>query len=138
MINKVVLSDSLRFYELGKLINPNFENCFNFDDLMASKIDAIYGYYIDKELVGFIHISSLYETTDIVNIVVDPEYRRQHIASNLLDYVLKIDGLENVMLEVRESNEAAIGLYKKYNFEIINQRKNYYGNEDALIMRRVI
>ena len=39
-------------------------------------------------------------------------------------------------LEVRVSNEAAIGLYEKYGFKSLGSRKGYYqdNNEDALIM----
>ena len=43
-----------------------------------------------------------------------------------------------MMLEVRESNISAIKLYEKVGFEEINRRKKYYGNEDAIIMERII
>ncbi|MBQ2664620.1 MAG: ribosomal-protein-alanine N-acetyltransferase, partial [Clostridia bacterium] len=41
-------------------------------------------------------------------------------------------------LEVRKSNLAAQGLYGKYGFEIIGERKRYYSdnNEDAFIMTK--
>jgi ribosomal-protein-alanine N-acetyltransferase len=41
-------------------------------------------------------------------------------------------------LEVRESNEAAIGLYKKYGYEQVAKRKNYYNNPDeaAVLMNK--
>lgn len=41
-----------------------------------------------------------------------------------------------ITLEVRVSNEAAIGLYEKYGFHSLGTRKGYYqdNNEDALIM----
>ena len=44
--------------------------------------------------------------------------------------------IKYVTLEVRVSNEAAINLYKKYNFKSLGVRKGYYQNngEDALIM----
>ena len=39
-------------------------------------------------------------------------------------------------MEVRVSNEKAIGLYEKYGFKSLGTRKKYYqdNNEDALIM----
>lgn len=139
MINKVVFSDLERFNELGRLVNDNFANLFNFGSLMSSKSDCIYGYYEDDDLLGFIHISKSYETLDIVNIVVDINNRNKGIGKKLVDYVCSLyDDVDNVMLEVRESNEYAIKLYEKCGFEEINRREKYYGNEDAIIMKKVI
>ena len=45
---------------------------------------------------------------------------------------------DTVMLEVRPSNEPALGLYQKHGFNEIGVRRNYYpaneGREDALIL----
>jgi ribosomal-protein-alanine N-acetyltransferase len=43
-----------------------------------------------------------------------------------------------ITLEVRKSNTPAIKLYQKFDFSIINTRKNYYENEDAYLMGREI
>ena len=139
MINKVVLKDLERFNELGGLINSNFSKLFDLRALLASQYDAIYGYYENNNLIGFVHINKLYENMDIVNIVVDDNYRQKGIGTKLINYVLGLyDDLENVLLEVNDKNKAAISLYKKSGFEVINVRKNYYGEDDALIMKRVI
>ncbi|MBQ4032317.1 MAG: GNAT family N-acetyltransferase [Bacilli bacterium] len=139
MINKVILSDLERFNELGRLVNANFNNLFNLSSLLGSETDYIYGYYDNDELVGFIHLSKSYEVVDIVNIVVDINKRKMGIGKKLVQYVCNaFDDVESIMLEVRESNEAAINLYKKCGFVEINRRKKYYGNEDAIIMKKVI
>ena len=139
MINKVVLSDLERFNELGRLVNDNFSNLFNLSSLLASKTDYIYGYYEDNKLIGFIHISKSYETIDIVNVVVDIDKRNMGIGSKLVDYISHLfNDVDNIMLEVRDSNENAIKLYEKCGFEEINRRKKYYGDEDAIIMKKVI
>ena len=46
--------------------------------------------------------------------------------------------LELLTLEVRKRNIAAQGLYKKYGFDIIGERKRYYSDngEDAWIMTK--
>ena len=138
MINKVVLSDLERFNELGRLVNSKFSNLFDLGALIASDYDQVFGYYEDS-LVGFIHINKLYENIDIVNIVVDENHRRKGIGSQLINYVVDLsDKGDNLLLEVNDKNIPAIELYKKCGFEIINVRKHYYGNDDALIMKRVI
>ena len=139
MINKVNLSNLERFYELGRLINSNFDKLFDLGTLIASEYDQVFGYYDNDNLVGFIHVNRLYENMDVINIVVDASYRKQGIASKLIDYVLNNnEGLESVLLEVNDKNIPAINLYKKCGFEVINVRKKYYGEDDALIMKRVI
>ena len=58
----------------------------------------------------------------------------------MLDYMLGLlpDGTKKILLEVNEKNLIAIKLYYKFNFEIINIRPNYYGNDSALVMERVL
>lgn len=75
----------------------------------------------------------------ILNLAVDPGLRRTGIAKRLLVFVLRffIDrGVEEVFLEVRENNAAAISLYQGFGFETLFVRKRYYGDEDAIVMRR--
>lgn len=139
MVNKISINDLERFNDLGLLINSNFPNVYKLNDIMESKYDGVYGYYEDDNLVGFIHVNKLYETMDIVNIVVDNMYRKKGIATKLIDYVINLyNDVDNIMLEVNENNKAAIALYEKNKFEVINKRNNYYGTDSALIMKRVI
>lgn len=139
MVNKVSLEYLDAFNKLGFQVNSNFSNLYNLSKIIESQYDYVYGYYLDDKLVGFIHVTKLYETMDIVNVVVDREVRKQGIATKLINYVIDLfDDIDNVMLEVNENNIPAISLYKKNNFEIINKRNNYYGSDAALIMKRVV
>lgn len=75
----------------------------------------------------------------ILNLAVDPGLRRCGIAKRLLVFVLRFftdRGVEEVFLEVRENNAAAISLYQGFGFETLFVRKRYYGDEDAIVMRR--
>ena len=78
---------------------------------------------------------------DITNVAVLPEYRKNGIGSMLISEMIKTAvtlKLELLTLEVRKSNIAAQGLYKKYGFDIIGERKRYYSDngEDAWIMTK--
>ena len=139
MVNKISLEDLEVFNKLGLQVNSNFSNLYDLSQIIDSQYDYVYGYYLDDKLVGFVHITKLYETMDIVNVVVDREVRKQGIATKLINYVIDLfDDIDNVMLEVNENNIPALSLYKKNNFEIINKRNNYYGSDAALIMKRVV
>lgn len=135
MVKEVTLLDNNEYLELGKLVNSNFEKLFNLEILLNSKYDKIFGYYEDK-LIGFIHVRILYGTLEIINIVVNPLYRRRGIATLLLEYVKNIEGIKEMLLEVNINNDIAIKTYQKFNFKVISERKNYYGSDTALIMKR--
>jgi [ribosomal protein S18]-alanine N-acetyltransferase len=94
----------------------------------------------DGELVGYT-ICSRYDTVwHVMNIAVEPDLRRQGIASALLAelYVRAGSGTARFTLEVRRSNHAAIELYQRDGFRIAGLRRSYYqdNGEDALIMWR--
>jgi ribosomal-protein-alanine N-acetyltransferase len=76
----------------------------------------------------------------ILNIAVDPAYRRKGLGKRLLEYALDYCrqlGAERVELEVRTGNSAAIALYQKYGFVIRERVPLYYSDgEDAFVMVR--
>lgn len=139
MIKKVDLSSENEFLNLGLFLNDNFANLYCLDKIISSLFEEVIGFYYDNKLLGFIHITKSFENIDIVNIVTDIKYRRRGIASSLINYVVDNNpDCKNIFLEVREDNDMAIDLYKKENFKVINRRKKYYGDVDALVMERKI
>ncbi len=78
----------------------------------------------------------------ILNVAVDPAFRRQGLGQRLLEYALEYSrklGASRVELEVRTGNETAIALYQKYGFEIRELLPCYYSNgEDAFLMVRAV
>ncbi len=75
----------------------------------------------------------------VTNIAVDPDRRREQIATRLLLTLLddcRARGVDEVTLEVRMSNDAAQALYHRFGFAPGGVRPNYYADisEDALIM----
>jgi ribosomal-protein-alanine N-acetyltransferase len=95
------------------------------------------------KMLGFIMISINLGECHILNLCVHPTEQHKGIGRHLLLYALrwaKQVGAGMIYLEVRRSNLAAIGLYRKMNFRIIGERKQYYpmgaGREDALIFAR--
>ena len=45
-------------------------------------------------------------------------------------------GCDTILLEVNTMNYKAISLYEKYGFKEYGTRKNYYGNSDAILMKK--
>ena len=139
MIRKVLKKDFSIIYDLGLKLHPNYKIINNLDEIIDNKLNHIYVYEKDGIVVGFIHYTKLYNSVDIVDIVVKEEYQNQKIGSNLLDYVItELSCNDRIYLEVNTKNKKAINLYQKFGFRVINVRKNYYGLEDAYVMERVI
>ena len=81
------------------------------------------------------------DESDMMNVAVHPDFRKQGIANALilgLVEELRKMGSHCLTLEVRASNENAISVYRKLDFQEVGRRKNYYRNprEDALILRK--
>lgn len=92
-------------------------------------------------VAGYIGSQTVCNETDMMNVAVHPDCRRQGIAESLilaLMQKLQEVGSTCLTLEVRASNLPAIALYSKLGFSEIGRRKNYYRNpkEDALILRK--
>jgi ribosomal-protein-alanine N-acetyltransferase len=74
-----------------------------------------------------------------LSIAVKASERGKGLAKMLMEHCQKklaVLGIKKYFLEVRESNAAAIALYKKFGYEKIAERKEYYSNkETAVIMQ---
>jgi len=94
-----------------------------------------------ENTVGYVGSQTVLDETDMMNIAVDPDFRRQGIAEKLVNALVEaLDdrGSRCLTLEVRASNDPAKQLYGKLGFLQAGIRKNYYRNprEDALILRK--
>ena len=93
----------------------------------------------DGAVCGYVGSQTVLDETDMMNIAVHPDCRRQGIAAALIEELvsrLKERGSHILRLEVRESNTPAIALYNSMGFTQLGIRKNYYRNpkENALIL----
>lgn len=92
------------------------------------------------ELAGYL-VCSRYDTVwHVMNVSVDPDVRRQGIATALIEALLDRidDDAAQITLEVRPTNHGAIRLYERFGFRAAGRRPRYYqdNGEDALIMWR--
>jgi ribosomal-protein-alanine N-acetyltransferase len=97
----------------------------------------------DQEIVGYVVAFSIGEDAEILNVAVAPRVRGRGLAGQMLDAVLiqlAARGVRTAFLEVRESNQAALSLYKSRGFGEIGRRQRYYRRpvEDALVLRKFL
>lgn len=112
---------------------------------VASELDNALSLWLvaleDDRVAGYIGSQTVMGESDMMNVAVHPDFRRQGIAEKLVCALiedLKGQGSHSLTLEVRASNAPAQGLYQKLGFLQVGSRKNYYRNpkEDAYILRK--
>ena len=94
-------------------------------------------------LHGFVVFRQVGDDGEILQIAVDKAVQRSGVGGLLIDSAIKHaheNELKSIFLEVRKSNVAAVGLYKKHGFENVRERKGYYNDpvEDAIVMARKV
>lgn len=95
-----------------------------------------------REIVGMVIVWLLVDEAHIGNIAVEQPYRQRGIGCRLLKTALMSmsrRGAVRATLEVRESNQAAQMLYRRFGFTESGRRSAYYvdNREDALILTLV-
>lgn len=92
-----------------------------------------------ETVLGFVILWVILDEIHILNVAVEPSLRRKGIAKVLLRELIERGrqrGLASAILEVRVSNEAAIGLYRSLGFDVVGKRRAYYSDgEDAWLMQ---
>jgi ribosomal-protein-alanine N-acetyltransferase len=99
-------------------------------------------YFVAKvgtTVVGYAGLMLTGSDGHITTIAVDPAWHRRGIGTRLLLAISRAGiamGCTGLTLEVRMSNEAAQGMYRRFGYAPAGVRKNYYAesNEDALVM----
>src|ERR1700730_16578440 len=81
------------------------------------------------ELCGFICAKVVAGEWEIENVVVAAEFLRRGIANELVSELIQRaanEAASAILLEVRESNLPARGLYEKHGFREVGRRRVYY------------
>ena len=114
-----------------------FRSCLTDDtDLFVLEVNGVIcGFAVFDRTLGI--------EAELQNIAVAPEVRGLRLSRLLMDAIIasaRKNGVERIMLEVRASNEAALSLYTKYNFEKVGLRPGYYRHptENAILMDLIL
>lgn len=123
------------FSKIEEIFNNIFEEKLNYN--IYSKLIV---YEENNNIIGFCIYDIIYERCEIEYIGVLKEYRKNKIASKILEYLIDNldENIKNITLEVSVKNEGAINLYLKYEFQKKAIRKNYYKNIDAYLMLKEV
>ncbi len=144
MMNNIKIEEmNLSHLEIIKnILTSEFDDFWNYNVLkeeLENKNSKYLIAKIDNEIIGFAGIKIILDEADIMNIVVKKNFRNNGIGSLLLKNLIKLSidlNISSISLEVDETNIVAINLYKKFDFKEIGNRKNYYKNNNAILMSK--
>ena len=127
-----------KYFNSVNVLGREISSTYTFN---KSNVGVCYVYELDDEIVGFINADIFDDRAEIIDLAVLPLYRNRKIGDELLKNIINIckqKGCDNITLEVRMDNIAALKLYKNNDFKIIGVRKKYYSNKtvDAYLMQR--
>lgn len=110
------------------------------DSLINTERDRFLVAVEDGKVVGYAVATVGGTEGHIVSVAVDPPSRRRGIGTALVSSMtrrLVEGGVEEIHLEVRKGNRAAISFYERMGFRIFSEITHYYGDgEDAWVLRR--
>ena len=128
---------------LADLESLAFSIPWSYDALAEELQNPLAVFYVAEDVdaesaVGYVGMHHILDEGFITNVVVQPAYRRQGIATALLaelETYGKAHDLTRITLEVRASNQKAIALYEQMGYEKEGVRPGFYDSpkEDALI-----
>jgi len=126
---------ALAAIELESFPDPSWtdDDFLRYDCIVAEIGTIVGGFLVSREISS--GTADTPPEREILNLAIKPEFRRLGLAATLLANELK--RAANIFLEVRESNVAAVQLYKNAGFIEISRRRDYYDNpvESAIVMR---
>ena len=89
----------------------------------------------DNKIIGYLYYSDIYDRAEINQIEIDSFHRNCGNGKKLMEYMINhVD--KDITLEVKNNNDPAIKLYKKYGFKEVATRKGYYQGTDGILMER--
>jgi len=142
-------NDLDRVYDIERTSFPDYWPKLSLEYLLRINSEGFFVAEINEKIVGYAIASverSLWKPWKtfghLVNIAVDPEFRRKGIGKELVETIveyLKSKNIWKVLLEVRTSNTVARNLYADMGFLEEGIKEKYYEDgESAVIMAKEI
>lgn len=136
-IEKLSVNDILNVLKLeneliGKTSYESIEKTLTSDSLH---------YYVMKEdcgVIGFFEFSCVSPEAELYDIAIAKNFQGRGLGKILFEYFVNLCremDCRTIFLEVNKINQKAINLYKSFGFYEYSKRENYYGKNDAVLMK---
>ena len=136
MLRRATEADASAIYRLMlECVDPPWtEDCVR--SAVVGKNNDFFVVTAGSEIIAYACAENVIDEGCITSVAVSPAHRGKGYAKALIAEIEKVGGMKSIYLEVEETNAPAIGLYLSCGFEKISERKKYYGDASAYIMRK--
>ena len=130
-----------KFVEDVFLIEKTFFDLKNSSVIRDSLSSETLDYFVlldGENVIGFYECSVVLDEAELFDIAIDERYQGKALSKMLMEDLLnrcKEKQVRTIFLEVNTNNIKAINLYTKFGFKEYSRRKNYYGDNDAILMK---
>lgn len=144
MDNLVVKSLTMDMVEDVFEIEKTFFSVSNNESILSSFRTDSLNYFVlcvNDEVIGFLECSVVLDESELYEIAISEKYQNRGYAKILMEHFIqfcKEKLVRTIFLEVNKNNSKAISLYQKYGFVEYFIRKNYYGENDAVLMKKLL
>lgn len=94
------------------------------------------------QVLGFSIFRTVADQSELLGLAVEPMVRRRGLGRRLIvDWLeqSQVRGAVRLLLEVRATNHAALGLYQSFEFAEVGRRRGYYRDgQAAVLMERIV
>ena len=125
-----------RIYELlaPSVFNPTEERLLNrAKKYQEDENTNIYACKDNGEYKGIVVFEILNNSATILDIAVKPEYQGQGIGSKLIDFIFNSFNVDSI---IAETDDDAIGFYKKYGFTVADTKVKFDVKRYSIIKER--
>ena len=144
LVRSATAYDEQGIIALDQHSNPHPWSVALIKDALQARHNWVIEVASNSDIVGWLTASQVADQAELEQIVTHLDHRRKGLGKSLMQTWLDwcdAHSMYECLLEVRESNIAAITLYQQLGFDIVGRRKNYYalasgGTESAILMTR--
>lgn len=105
---------------------------------ISSDVLDYYLLFLNEKVIGFFEVSNVAGESELFDIAIKKEFQGLGYSKILMEHLLTVcreKKSRTIFLEVNKINLRAIKLYEKFGFKEYAVRKNYYGENDAVLMK---
>ena len=141
MENFKIVPLEMKYVDDVFLIEKTFFDLQNSSVIEDSLKSETLNYFVlldGEKVVGFYECSIVLDEAELFDIAVDLRYQGKGLSKFLMEHFMNIckeKQVRTIFLEVNTNNIKAINLYTKFGFVEYSRRKNYYGDNDAILMK---
>jgi len=141
MDNLTIKKLTKEYVELVAELELELIGSSSFDTIEKTLESETIHYYVllkNEKLIDFFECSMIPPESELYDIGISTDYQGKGYSKFLMNFyieLVKSNGCDTILLEVNNINNKAINLYKKFGFEEYGKRKNYYGENDAILMK---